>query len=118
MAIIIFFIIPMILKATTGVDLDSRLVCLSGAFHVLVYGWNLKTHSAVLGMLLALCLTGVLSALFINIARLTGYGDENAIYLVQMAQANIDLRGLLLGGMIIGSLGVLDTWSSAGFGRF
>jgi uncharacterized membrane protein len=109
MAIIIFFIIPMILKGYNPVWISilGSFVFLALSMY-LVYGWNLKTHSAVLGMLLALCLTGGLSALFINIARLTGYGDENAIYLVQMAQANIDLRGLLLGGMIIGSLGVLD----------
>jgi len=74
----------------------------------LTYGWNLKTHASVVSMVIALLLTGALSLLFVYLTRLTGYGDENAMYLMQFSSAAIDLRGLLLGGMIIGALGVLD----------
>ena len=45
--------------------------------------------------------------LFVNLARLTGFGDENTMYLIQFASAQINPHGLLLGGMIIGALGVL-----------
>ena len=109
LAIIIFFIIPQILagRSPVWVSIAGSFVFLALSMY-LVYGWNLKTHSAVAGMLLALLITGTLSAVFINAARLTGYGDENAMFLAQMSQTPIDLRGLLLGGMIIGSLGVLD----------
>lgn len=74
----------------------------------LTYGWNLKTHSAVAGMVIVLLLTGSLAWLFVNLARLTGTGDENAMFLMQMSGVRVNLRGLLLGGMIIGALGVLD----------
>lgn len=109
LAIIVLYIIPQILAGhnPVWVSIFGSFVFLSLSMY-LVYGWNLKTHAAVMGMLLALMITGGLSALFINLTRLTGYGDENALFLVQMAQSTIDLRGLLLGGMIIGSLGVLD----------
>ena len=109
MAIILFYIIPQILHGMSPVwaSIIGSFVFLSVSLY-LVYGWNLKTHSAVASMLIALMLAGALSALFINITRLNGTGDENSIYLTQMAQQTIDLRGLLLGGMIIGSLGVLD----------
>jgi hypothetical protein len=46
--------------------------------------------------------------LFVTFTRLTGSGDENALFLLQMLNTQINLRGLLLGGMIIGALGVLD----------
>ena len=109
MAIILFFIVPQILAGHSPVwsSIIGSFVFLAISLY-LVYGWNLKTHSAVLSMLLALILSGLLSALFINATRLTGTGDENSLYLTQMAQTSIDLRGLLLGGMIIGALGVLD----------
>jgi uncharacterized membrane protein len=74
----------------------------------LTYGWNLKTHAAVLSMAIVLLLTGLLAGLFVVITRLTGSGDENALFLLQMLNTQINLRGLLLGGMIIGALGVLD----------
>jgi uncharacterized membrane protein len=50
---------------------------------------------------------------------LNGTGDENVMLLMQLMETPINLRGLLLGGMIIGALGVLDdlvtTQSSAVF---
>jgi uncharacterized membrane protein len=74
----------------------------------LTYGWNLKTHASVVSMILTLLLTGGLTVLFVTLTRLTGFGDENAMYLMQFSSVMIDPRGLLLGGMIIGALGVLD----------
>jgi uncharacterized membrane protein len=59
-------------------------------------------------MVIVLLLTGTLAALFVLVAKLTGSGDENALFLLQMLNTQINLRGLLLGGMIIGALGVLD----------
>jgi uncharacterized membrane protein len=73
-----------------------------------VYGWNLKTHSAVVGILIAMFITGMLSIFFVNFTRLTGFGDENAMFLIQQSAQPISMRGLLLAGMLIGSLGVLD----------
>ncbi|PKN86750.1 MAG: YibE/F family protein [Chloroflexi bacterium HGW-Chloroflexi-8] len=109
LGVIVFFILPQILGGR-----DPVLVSIIGAFvflsisQYLVYGWNLKTHSAVIGILISLILTGIISAFFINFTRLTGFGDENAMFLVQVTSQNINMRGLLLAGMIIGALGVLD----------
>ncbi|MDW8228107.1 MAG: YibE/F family protein, partial [Anaerolineales bacterium] len=81
---------------------------LLGVTLYLTYGWTLKTHAAVLSMLVVLVVTGGLAWLFVVLARLTGYGDESALFLLQLPGVHINLRGLLLGGMIIGALGVLD----------
>lgn len=109
LAIIIGYIIPRILAGG-----DPLLVSIIGSVILLgltlylTYGWNLKTHAAVLSMVIVLLITGALAGLFVVFTRLTGSGDENALFLIQMLNTQINLRGLLLGGMIIGALGVLD----------
>lgn len=107
--VIIAYIIPHILAGE-----DPLLVSVIGSAILLgftlyfTYGWTLKTHAAVLGMIGALLLTSLLAAFFSDLAHLTGTGDENAMFLTQFMEMGINLRGLLLGGMIIGALGVLD----------
>ncbi|HSM25194.1 MAG TPA: YibE/F family protein, partial [Anaerolineaceae bacterium] len=107
--IIVFYILPQILSGK-----DPVWVSITGAFvflaisQFLVYGWNLKTHSAVIGIFISLIITGTLSSFFVDFTRLTGYGDENAMFLSQMSTQTINIKGLLLAGMLIGALGVLD----------
>jgi uncharacterized membrane protein len=59
-------------------------------------------------MFLSLTLTGVLAWLFVGWTRLSGLGMEESAFLVMAFGSDINLRGLVLGGIIIGSLGVLD----------
>ena len=107
--VIIGYIIPNILAGGDPLWVSILgSVILLGVTLYLTYGWNLKTHAAVLSMIFVLLITGTLAALFVFFARLTGSGDENALFLLQMLNMQINLRGLLLGGMIIGALGVLD----------
>lgn len=109
MLVIIGYIVPHILAGENPVkvSLIGSTVLLGVTLYV-TYGWNLKTHASVLSMLLALSITGGLSALFVGLTRLTGYGNESSMFLMQFSSVQIDPRGLLLGGMIIGALGVLD----------
>jgi uncharacterized membrane protein len=107
--VIIYYIIPQILNGK-----DPVLISVTGAFFLLavtlylVYGWTLKTHAAVLGTLSALILTALLAHYFVNLTRLTGFGNEDALFLAQLSSGRINLQGLVLGGMLIGALGVLD----------
>ena len=109
MVIIIGYVIPHILTGEDPITISliGSVILLTVTLY-LTYGWNLKTHASVWSMMLSLLLTGALSLLFVSLTRLTGYGDENASYLMQATSFQIDPRGLLLGGMIIGALGVLD----------
>jgi len=106
--IITQFILPMILAGG-----DPVSISVAGSFVVLavtlylIYGWKRKTHAAVTGMLFSLIITGLLAALAVGLARLTGQGAEEALFL-QASGAAINLRGLLLAGIIVGALGVLD----------
>ncbi|HET6847171.1 MAG TPA: YibE/F family protein, partial [Anaerolineales bacterium] len=109
MLMIIGYIVPHILAGENPVkvSLIGSMVLL-GVTLYFTYGWNLKTHASVLSMVLTLAIAGGLAALFVELTRLTGYGDESSMFLMQFSSVKIDPRGLLLGGMIIGSLGVLD----------
>ena len=107
--IIIGYIIPHILAGEDPLTVSiTGSIILLGVTLYLTYGWTLKTHAAVISMILVLLLTGTLSALFVVFTKLNGSGDENVMFLMQMMETPINLRGLLLGGMIIGALGVLD----------
>ena len=108
-AVIFGFILPQILHGRDPVAvtvLGSAI--LLGITLYLIYGWTLKTHAAVLGILAALVLTGFLARYFVDLTRLTGFGSEDALYLIQFSTVRIDIQGLVLAGMLVGALGVLD----------
>jgi uncharacterized membrane protein len=90
-----------------AVSIVGSILMLSVSTYV-TYGVNLKAHAAVAGMLLSLTLTGVLAWLFVRWTRLSGMGTEESAFLVMALGSDVNLRGLVLGGIIIGSLGVLD----------
>jgi uncharacterized membrane protein len=93
---------------------DPVLVSIAGSILLLAvstyltYGWNPKAHTAMIGMVLSLTLTGMLAWLFVTWTRLTGMSLEESAYLVIELGPDLNFRGLVLGGIIIGSLGVLD----------
>ena len=58
-------------------------------------------------MLSSLALTGTLAILTTRLAFLTGFGSEETLFL-QAVGVGVEMRGLLLAGMIIGAAGVLD----------
>jgi len=109
LVVIIVIILPGIQEGK-----DPLLTTIFGSFLFvsyslyIVYGWNVKTHAAVIGSLLALIITGILALIFVGQTQLTGYGDENMFYISQITQNTLNVRNLLLAGILIGTLGVLD----------
>lgn len=73
----------------------------------ITHGISVPTSIAVLGTLGALILTGLLGLAVTGWMKLNGSGSEETI-LLNSALPGVDLRGLLLAGIIIGTLGVLD----------
>ncbi|MDT7785756.1 MAG: hypothetical protein QOF58_4175 [Pseudonocardiales bacterium] len=106
--VLVLFVMPSILAGESPL-----LVAVVGAGLImfvvlyLTHGISARTSTAVLGTLVSLSLIGVLGALFSAVASLTGL-DEDTINLVTVLGTDIDTRGLLLAGTLIGALGVLD----------
>jgi uncharacterized membrane protein len=108
MLMIVRYVIPHILAGEdpVRVSLTGAIILLAVTLY-LTYGWNMKTHASAISMTLSLLLTGGLSSFFVFLTHLTGFGDENVMYLMTSFSVQIDPRGLLLGAMIIGAVGVL-----------
>lgn len=68
-----------------------------------------KESGLVLGSILAALVAGVLAAFLATWAlNLNGLGSEEAVAITYGPLADMDLRGLLIAGVILGCLGVLD----------
>ncbi|WP_328888120.1 YibE/F family protein [Streptomyces sp. NBC_00316] len=107
-AVLTLFILPAILQGS-----NPLLVAVVGASAIMLlalymcHGLSARTSVAVIGTLVSLVLIGLLGSLFIGWASLSGNTDDST-GLIHGLYPHIDMSGLLLAGVIIGSLGVLD----------
>jgi uncharacterized membrane protein len=108
LAALLTFILPAILDGQSPL-----LVAVVGASAIafvaiyLAHGFSTMSSVALLGTLAGLGLTALLGTLFVDLARISGFASEEAI-LVQVADVQLNLAGLILGGIVIGALGVID----------
>ena len=75
--------------------------------YYLAHGLNKKTTIAIIGTVITLLLTGGLAYTFTALTKLTGFASEEATYIQNMG-GNINIKSLLLAGMVIGALAVLN----------
>lgn len=93
---------------------NPLVVSLGGAFAIavisifLAHGFNARTRIAVLATLATLALATILALLAVGLARVFGTGSEEAFNIQIGPFAAINLRGLFLGAIILGALGILD----------
>ena len=92
---------PPILTAIVGAGAVMLVVLL------LAHGPNVRTATAIVGTAASLLLTLGLASAFVQAASLSGVTSDEATY-VQVLFGGLDLRGLLLAGIVIGALGILD----------
>jgi len=107
--VIFQLIIPVILSGTSPIlaAFAGSSLIIPVTFY-LSHGLNRKTTVAVIGTVFALIITSLLAVHFVNAAWLTGFASEEAGYLQTVNPGQLNMKGLLLAGIIIGSLGVLD----------
>ena len=106
--IILYVLIPAIISGYPALLVSmaiSSLIIIVGSY--ITHGFNRTTTSAVIGMIVTILITGLLAYFSVVYARLTGMGNEESMYLNFNTNGIIDLKGLLLGGIMIGLLGVL-----------
>lgn len=107
--IILKFIIPRILNGS-----DPLTTSIIGSLFILILaiyiteGIKKTSTISIISIVISLFITGLLAIWFSAFARLTGFSSEEAVYLTGLAGGNINIKGLMLAGIIIGALGVLD----------
>ncbi len=107
-AVLVAFVLPSLLAGSSPVVVaivGASIIAFASLY--LAHGFNAATNVALLSTLAALGLTGLLAWAFIEFTSLSGLSDENALFLDTLG-IHLDPRGLLLAGIVIGSLGVLD----------
>jgi uncharacterized membrane protein len=107
--VIFQFILPQILKGSEPVTIAilGAIMIVPVTFYI-SHGLNKKATVSVIGTVIALILTGVLASLFINLGKLTGFSSEEANFIQVFYQGAVNIKGLLLAGIIISGIGVFD----------
>jgi uncharacterized membrane protein len=106
--VLIVFVLPAILDGRSPLAVaivGSAAIAFLALY--LAHGFTTMTTVALLGTLGALALTAGLAEVFVGLSQLSGFASEEAI-VVQIGAANVDLRGIILGGVVIGALGAID----------
>lgn len=93
---------------------DPVLVSILGAALIipvtfyLAHGFNKKAHVAIVSTFITLALVGFLAESFVTFTRLSGFSSDEASFVISQLGNTFNMKGLLLAGIIISSLGVLD----------
>lgn len=98
---------PLILIGINPV-LATILICVAStaATMYLVGGFNAKSTSAVIGAMLSLLFAGLLSYITMFTAHLTGFTEENSMFLYT-AHPKLDFIGITISTMILATLGAV-----------
>jgi uncharacterized membrane protein len=108
LGVLVVFLVPALLAGqppvpTAVVGASAVMLLVLGLTH----GVSVRTATALVGTAASLALILGLSVAFVELAGLTGATSEEAAY-VRATFDDVDVRGLLLAGIVIGALGILD----------
>jgi len=107
--VIMYILLPGLMKFGSPV-LFSIIVSLIILFFavIITHGWNRTSFIALLGLGTTMIITALLAYFSVELGQLNGYVSEEAVYVNFNSGGFIDVKGILLGGIIIGVIGVLD----------
>lgn len=106
-AILGLYMLPALLEGQSALP----VACVTAALVAVVslytsHGFTSMTTVAILGTMAALALTVFLGTVFIDLTQLSGFATEESLFIEGVG--SVDVRGLLLAGLVIGALGALD----------
>lgn len=106
--IIFSFVLPKLLNGSNPIliAIIASLIIIPVTFYI-SHGFNKKTTIAIISSIISLIITAVLASIFTQIGHLTGLSSEEA-GMLSIDQGNLNMKGILLAGIVIGALGVLD----------
>ncbi len=112
--LLLYYVVPSIAHGADPmtVSLVSSVV-IAGISLYLAHGFNRRTTLSLVSTLITLSLAVVAAISFVSVSQLFGLGSDASIDIQYGALKGVNLRGLLLAGIIIGALGVLDDITTA-----
>jgi len=107
--ILFVFVLPQISQGRDPVIIASlaSIIIIPVTFY-LSHGLNRKTTAAIVGSVISLIITAILASVFVHLTHLTGLSSEEAGMASINSNGLLNMKGLLLAGIVIGALGVLD----------
>lgn len=108
-AILLAWVVPALLSGANPI-----LVCLIGSVVIggtsvyMAHGWNLKSHLALGTIGMTLLAVSLLSLAVIQASQLVGLGSHEAYVIQFNPDFQLNAQGLLLGGIMLGTVGILD----------
>ena len=107
--VVFWFVLPKIAAGHNPIFIVV-LACLIivPTIFILSHGLNKKTWIAMTATIITMILTGLMIVFFVKASFLTGLASEEAGFLQAMNPGLINLRNLLIAGMLFATLGVLD----------
>lgn len=107
-AVLVLFLVPALLRDEPAVLVALVAgVAVTGVALYLAHGFTAGTTIALLGTLASLVLVTLLALVAVRAAGITGLAGSDSQVLSVTASA-LDLRGLLVAGIVVGVLGSLD----------
>lgn len=113
-AILIKIVMPLIIKGVNpllATLMGSLLITIFSLY--LAHGFRKRTTIAAFSMVISIAIAVGMAEFFAILAKLSGAATEDVYFLQSGPFAGLDLKGLLLSGMIFGALGVLDDVATA-----
>lgn len=107
--IVFLFLLPQIAAGK-----PALLVCSFSAIVILVqsmyltHGKNSVTNSALLASFASIALASIIGVILISITQLFGTSSEESLILSLGNLSNVNFQGLVLGAMILSSVGLID----------
>lgn len=108
------FVVPQIMQGGSPIivsAIGAIAIAMSSLF--LAHGFTKRTTLAFAATMFVLVLAFGLAYVTVMWSTLSGASTEEAVFLQVGYLQTLDLRGLLLGGLVIGALGVLDDVTTA-----
>lgn len=106
---IIYILLPLLISGYSPIIVSSvvgGIILFCAIFFT--HGFNKQSLVAFSGTFIGVVLTAVMAIIAVAGTDLTGFASEEAVYLNFTTDGIINFKGLLLGGIMIGVLGVLD----------
>ncbi|MCK8817469.1 YibE/F family protein [Natroniella sulfidigena] len=105
--IIARFMLPLLLRGYDPIFITSiSAIIIIIPSLLIIGGFNEKSVAAIIGTATGVAIAGILTLWVGEVSHLTGFNSEEAMMLFNLEQ-DINIRGLLFAGIIVGSLGAV-----------